>query len=288
MSATAFPPEALALFAASYPHAPAKLCHALLGHPLLSLDALADLAGALPAQSIEYNPGALPIGIDPADIPQPAIGVVEAIRTIDQSACWVVLKRIEQVPAYAALLAEVLAELPHIVTPRTGTMLQLEGFVFISSPDSVTPFHFDPEHNVLLQLRGEKTMTLFPGVDETVFPDAAQEHFHLGQHHRNLPWRDEFAALGLPITITPGEAIHVPVKTPHWVQNGAAPSISLSLTWRSEWSYAEADARAFNHLLRAIGLRPARPAAYPARNLAKSLAWRALRKVRGARLSTNG
>ena len=282
MSTAVFPPDAHALFAASYPHAPAKLRHALLGHPLLGLDALADLAEALPAESIEYNPGELPIGIDPAHIPKAGVGVVEAIRTIDTSGCWVVLKRIEQVPAYAALLQEVLAELAHVVTPRTGPMLQLEGFVFVSSPGSVTPFHFDPEHNVLLQLRGEKTMTLFPGVDEAVFSDAVQEHFHLGQHHRNLPWRDEFAALGQPITIVPGEAIHVPVKTPHWVQNGPLPSISLSLTWRSEWSYAEADARAFNHLLRGLGLRPARPAAYPSRNLAKSLAWRALRKVRGA------
>ena len=46
MSATVFPPEAHALFAASYPHAPAKLNHALLDHPLLSLNALAELAGA--------------------------------------------------------------------------------------------------------------------------------------------------------------------------------------------------------------------------------------------------
>jgi hypothetical protein len=282
MSAAVFPPEAHAQFAACYPHMPAKLVHRLLGHPLLTLDALADLAGELPADSIEYNPGALPIGIDPDAIPKADLGVVEAIREIDKSACWVVLKRIEQVPAYAALLQDLLAELADIVIPRTGPMLQLEGFVFVSSPDAVTPFHFDPEHNILLQLRGSKTMTLFPGVDEAVFPDEVQEQFHLGQHHRNLPWRETFAELGQPIAIAPGEAIHVPVKTPHWVQNGPAPSISLSITWRSEWSYAEADARAFNHMLRGLGLHPARPAAYPARNAAKSLAWRALRKVRGA------
>ena len=280
MSSAAFPPEAHTQFAACYPHSPAKLSHALLDHPLLSLDALAVLAAALPADSIEYNPGALPIGIDPDAVPKAAISVVEAIRNVDTAGCWVVLKRIEQVPAYAQLLHGLLAELADVVTPRTGAMLQLEGFVFVSSPDAVTPFHFDPEHNILLQLRGTKIMTLFPGVDETVFPDEAQEEFHLGQHHRNLPWRDEFAALGLPISIKPGEAIHVPVKTPHWVQNGPAPSISLSITWRSEWSYAEADARAFNHLLRGFGLHPARPAAYPARNAVKSLAWRALRKAR--------
>ena len=282
MPAPAFSPDAHTAFAAAYPHAPAKLSHRLLEHPLMTLDALAQLAGSLPCSSVEYNPGALPIGITPDAIPKADIGVVEAIRSIDTSGCWVVLKRIEQNPAYAALLAQVLAELAPVITPRTGPMLQLEAFVFVSSPGAVTPFHFDPEHNILLQLRGTKVMTLFPGASETVFPDAVQEAFHLGQHHRNLPWNDSFAAHGQPVALAPGEAVHVPVKTPHWVQNGPAPSISLSLTWRSEWSYAEADARAFNHLLRGIGLRPARPAAYPARNLAKSLAWRTYRKLRGA------
>jgi len=282
MDTSVFPPEMHAAFAACYPHSPAKLTHSLLGHPLLTLDALAELATALPAESIEYNPGALPIGIAPDAVPKARISVQEAIREVDTAGYWVVLKRIEQVPAYAQLLHDLLGELAGEVLPRTGPMLQLEGFMFISAPNSVTPFHFDPEHNILLQLRGSKTMTLFPGVDEHVFPDEAQELFHLGQHHRNLAWQDEFAALGQAITIVPGEAIHVPVKTPHWVQNGPEPSISLSITWRSEWSYAEADARAFNHLLRGIGLNPARPAAYPSRNMAKSLAWRALRKVRGA------
>ena len=282
MSVLAFPPDAHAAFTAAYPHTPAKLSHHLLEHPLMTIDALAQLADSLPAHSVEFNPGALPIGIAPEAIQATGVGVVEAIRNIDTSGCWVVLKRIEQDPAYAALLADVLAELAHVVTPRTGPMLQLEGFVFISSPGAVTPFHFDPEHNILLQLRGTKVMTLFPGVDETVFPDEVQEAFHLGQHHRNLPWDDSFTAHGQPVALAPGEAVHVPVKTPHWVQNGPAPSISLSLTWRSEWSYAEADARAFNHLLRGLGLRPARPAIYPARNLAKSLAWRTLRKLRGA------
>ena len=117
MSLAAFPPETRAQFAACYPHAPAKLAHALLDHPLLGLDALADLAAALPADSVEYNPGALPIGIDPAAIPQAAVGVEEAIRNVDTAGCWVVLKRIEQVPAYAKLLESVLGELADVVTP---------------------------------------------------------------------------------------------------------------------------------------------------------------------------
>ena len=274
-----FPPHAHRQFAALYPAQAGKLPHTLADHPLLTLGALAMLAEALPGDSVEWNPGALPIGIDPADVPRGKLSVGETIRAIDTSASWVVLKRIEQVPAYAALLRDALGELEYIVTPRTGTMQQLEGFVFVSSPGSVTPFHFDPEHNILLQLRGTKTMTVFSGADEQLLSAEAQEAFHLGQHHRNLPWDDAFAALGEPVALEPGEAIHVPVKTPHWVQNGPAPSISLSITWRSEWSYAEADARAFNRVIRGMGLRPQRPGAFPARNRGKALAWRAMRRL---------
>ena len=282
MEHAVFPAEARAVFAANYPNTPTRLTHNLLAHPLLTLEALARLAETLPASEIEYNPGKLPIGIRPEDVPQAEKGVVETIREIGNAGSWVALKRIEQVPAYRELLHSVLAELKDIVEPRTGEMLTLEGFVFITSPGSVTPFHFDPEHNILLQIMGDKTMHLFPIEDEDLFGAEAHELYHLGMHHRNLPWRDEFAAKGQQIHIVPGQAIHVPVKAPHWVQNGDHPSISLSVTWRSEWSYAEADARAFNHVLRKIGLRPASPRPFPARNAAKSLAWRAMRKLRGA------
>ena len=279
MPTAIFPAAARSAFAALYPAQAGKLAHTLADHPLLTLDALASLAEALPADSVEWNPGALPIGIDPADVPRGQRSIGETIREIDSSASWVVLKRIEQVPAYAALLRAALGELEAIVTPRTGRMHQLEGFVFVSSPGSVTPFHFDPEHNILLQLRGEKTMTVFPGADERLLAAPVEEAFHLGQHHRNLPWRDEFAALGEAVVLHPGEALHVPVKAPHWVRNGPAPSISLSLTWRSEWSTAEADARAFNRVLRGWGVSPQRPGAFPAANSGKALAWRVMRRL---------
>lgn len=281
MQHTVFPPDTRSSFASAYPASPVKLRHALLDHPLLTLDALADLAGQLPPDSIEFNPGQLPIGIRPEDVPQSKLSVIETIRTIEQAGSWVALKRIEQVPAYRAMLHSVLGQLNDIVSPLTGKMEQLEGFVFITSPGSVTPFHFDPEHNILLQIMGSKTMTLFPIEDEAIFAPDVHERYHLGLHHRNLPWSDSHAAKGTAITIGPGEAIHVPVKAPHWVQNGDAPSISPSITWRSAWSYAEADARAFNHMLRRWGITPASPAPFPSRNWAKSLAWRAVRRLRG-------
>ncbi|HEX4847747.1 MAG TPA: cupin-like domain-containing protein, partial [Novosphingobium sp.] len=169
MDRAVFPPETLAGLAAIYPGTPGKLRHNLLVHPLLTIDALADLAARLPGDSIEYNPSELPIGIAPEAVPQADLGVVETIRSIAKAGSWVALKRIEQDQAYGQLLRDILAELRGVVEPRTGAMMQLEGFIFISSPGSVTPFHFDPEHNILLQIMGSKTMTLFPVEDEDLF-----------------------------------------------------------------------------------------------------------------------
>lgn len=281
MIANVFPPASLKALASAYPARPAMFSHSLIDHPLLTLAALEGLAQRLPADSIEYNPGALPIGIAPEAIPPAERGVIETIRTIDQCGSWMVLKRIEQHPDYAALLHAILDQIKPITDRNTGQMHRCEGFIFISSPGSVTPFHFDPEHNLLLQLRGRKTMTVFSAEDQDLLDSTVHEAFHLGQHHRNLIWLDEFADRGTAITIAPGEAIHVPVKAPHWVQNLDEVSLSLSVTWRSDWSVAEADARAFNHVIRQFGLKPRAPAPFPARNLAKSLAYRAIRRTRG-------
>ena len=167
-----------------------------------------------------------------------------------------------------------------LIQPRTGKMMKLQGFIFVSSPDAVTPYHFDPEHNILLQLRGNKVMTVFPQGHSRFAPDSVHEEYHTGGG-RELTWDERFAADGMPFKLAPGEAIYVPVMAPHHVKNGPETSISLSITWRSEWSFAEAGARAFNGLLRKWGFNPKPPQRWPGRNSGKALAWRILRRIPG-------
>jgi len=276
-----FPALSRAMFAASYPEGAHKLRHNLSTHPLLELDALAALGEALPDGSVEYNRGDLPIGID-GKPEGTGLAIGETIRGIERTNSWAVLKNIEQDQAYAALLAELLGELAGEIVGKTGRMLKTQGFIFVSSPDAVTPYHFDPEHNILMQLAGNKAMTVFPAGNENCAPDPVHETYHTGGG-RELTWRDEIAEHGVIFRLDPGEAIYVPVMAPHHVKNGPEPSISLSITWRSEWSFAEADARALNKLLRAWGFDPRPPGRWPARNRAKAIAWRLLRRVLGIR-----
>ena len=272
-----FSAEARAAFAAAYPETPHKLAHTLGRHPLLELDALAMLAEALPPAAIEYNKADLPIGVDGKPDPT-GIPIGETIRHIERTGSWAVLKNVEQHPAYAALLAELLDELRPQIESATGRMLKTQAFIFITSPNGVTPYHFDPEHNILLQIRGSKVMTQFPAGNPAYAPDEVHEAYHTGGG-RELTWRDELHAGGREFALSAGDGLFVPVMAPHFVRNGPEPSVSLSITWRSEWSFAEADARAFNAVLRRWGLKPRSTGRWPARNLAKAYGWRVLRKL---------
>jgi hypothetical protein len=274
-----FPAETLARMAELYPAEAGLIHHHLPDHPLLSIEALARLGEALPAGAAEYNPGDLPVGIRPEDIPSNGLSIGETIRTIDTNGSWAVLKNIEAIPEYRALLMKLLGELEPVVLPRTGAMLTPQGFIFISSPGSITPFHFDPEHNILLQLRGSKVMHVWPAGDERFAHRIEHERYHSGGH-RNLPWQESFRSAAQQVPLAAGDAVLMPVMAPHFVANGDAPSISLSITWRSEWSYRESEAHAANAALRRFGIDAAMPPRWPRHARVRSLGWRVARKLR--------
>lgn len=265
-----------ARFAASYPEVPHLLRHKLVLHPLLELDSLAALAERIPESSIEYNRGDLPIGID-GKPGSTGLSIGETVRHIAKTNSWAVLKNIEQDRLYEALLLGLLAEIRPEVEAKTGAMLRPQGFIFISSPNAVTPYHFDPEHNILLQIKGSKVLTQFPAGHPNYAPDEVHESYHSGGA-RELSWNDELMNGGSEFPLRPGEAVFVPVMAPHFVRVGPKSSVSLSITWRSDWSFAEADARGLNRLMRSAGFAPKAPGRWPAGNKPKAYVYRALRK----------
>jgi hypothetical protein len=274
-----FDPAALESLEAHYPGTPVSLRHGLSDHPLLTIEALASLARQMDPDHMRSNLGDLPIEVDPEGVHRATPDAADTIGSIGENGSWMVLRHIQAVPEYSALIDSLAAELAPVVAGATGRMLKVDGLIFVASPGAVTPFHFDPEHNVLMQIRGTKTISIFPAFDESVVSEQSHESLH-SNGHMNLPWRDEMAALGETFGLSPGDAVSLPFKAPHWVRNGSDVSLSLSITWQSEWSYAEADARMMNIALRRWGLKPRALRPYPARNLAKSIAWRAVRRVR--------
>src|SRR3546814_12211212 len=73
------PAETLERMAALYPQQAGLLHHSLPDHPLLSIEALAQLGEGLPASEVEYNPGNVPIGVRPEDVPSNGLSIGERI-----------------------------------------------------------------------------------------------------------------------------------------------------------------------------------------------------------------
>ena len=278
---TCFTPTGLDAFATAYPGASAAVRHQLHDHPLFALEALADLAGRLPASHVEHNLGNLSVDQSPDAIAQAALPPAEIVRTIANNACWMVLKKVDVDPAYAALIDACLAELGPLVMAGTGPYRRREAFIFLSAPNSVTPFHMDPEHNILLQIAGTKTMRVYPAGDAEIVPQQVHEAFHRGGVHRNMRHDPAFDAKATDYPMGPGEAVYVPVKAPHWVQNGPVPSISFSITWRSDMSDGEARLHRVNQRIRGLGVTPGVPGDAPAVDAVKVAGHRLVKGAAG-------
>jgi hypothetical protein len=264
--------------AATYPEAPTRLDHNLAGHPLFTLAGLAALAGRLRPEHVKCCRGDVPVGLGTGVAPETGRTVADTFATMERSNSWVVFRHIEQDPAYRDLIERMLGELEPLARPRTGPMLLPEGFVFVSSPGAITPLHFDPEHNILMQVAGCKMMRLLPAGDEAIMPGVAHERYqHAGEN--GLEWHDGFAEKAQAFRLAPGDGLYVPVKAPHWVENGDETSISFSITWRSGWSLREGDAHGFNRLARRFGLDPRPTHRYPADNKLKAIFFRCVRKT---------
>jgi hypothetical protein len=252
--------------------------HRLTDHALLQLPRLIELATVLPESSVEYNRANLPISQDYLATPRNGLTIEQTIRQIEDCQSWMVLKNVERDPRYKALLDECLEEIAPHVSSMSPQLEHREAFVFVSSPQAVTPYHCDPEHNFLLQIRGEKVMTVFDRWDPHAISQPHMEAMASGAH-RNLPYTEDMAALGKPFPMAPGDGVHVPMYCPHWVRVGQAVSISLSVTFRSRVSTRRDAALRMNARLRRLGMHPIPPAQSSWRDHVKEAADRVLGRL---------
>lgn len=257
---------------------PFLIGHGLCDHPLFGLPQLVELARRLPESNIEYNAGELPLTIDQKLTPRNGLSPEETVRRIADCKSWLVLKYVENDPVYRELLDECLKLVRPHSEPLVPGMRKPHGFIFITSPNSVTPYHMDPEHNFLLQIRGNKHVHLFDGKDRNVLSEQELERFY-AEHVRNLTFQEQFRAHSWVYDLQPGEGLHFPVTYPHYVQNGPEVSISFSITFRTPDLDRRTAVYQVNHALRKRGLKPTAVGRSPIRDTIKYQSYRVWRKV---------
>ena len=257
---------------------PFLIQHDLCQHPLFALPRLLELAKTLPEDQIEYNAGQLPVNQDQSKTPRNGLSVEETIRRIEECQSWMVLKSVEADPDYHALLHACLAQVKPLSDLICPGMMNAQAFIFLTSPNSVTPYHIDPEHNFLLQIRGSKKVSLFDGRDRSLVTEEDLERFYGGKV-RNMTLPDSHKDKAWRFHLKEGFGLHFPVTYPHWVQNGPEVSISFSITFRTPDLDRRRTLYTINRLLRARGLTPTPPGVSAWRDTLKYHACRGLRKL---------
>jgi cupin superfamily protein len=263
-----------------FPQKPFAIRHRLAGHPLLSLPRIAQLAAELPRDLIEYNSGKVAISQDPDAIPSVDLDPVEIVQRIETAGAWMVLKRVENSPEYRALLQDTLLS---VARARGFNSLadagfeQVEGFLFVSSPNSTTPFHLDSEDNFFVHIHGEKFFTIYDNTDRSLFDDAEIERSMT--RHRNLKFDERFAPRATEFHLFAGDGCYVPYQWPHWVRTANCYSISMAITWKTREVRRNNDLHFFNSWLRGIGLPQQPPGRQPVLDVLKLALYRTVTKA---------
>lgn len=269
---------------------PFKFHHKLLGHPALSLENLSRVLPTLPQQQVMYSKGLLDVGADfestfrkkPKE--RTLEETIESIRTTDS---YIMVRSPEVDPSFADLYKALCAEVAALMALRGVGKQPIDAqlYLFIASPNSVTPFHIDRYSTFLMQFRGSKTVTVGLPWDDRLVSQPNREAYVVRENTK-LPWTIERDAFATPFEFSPGEALHIPFIAGHHVRNGPDDvSISMSIIFNTDESVRWKDALSFNHVLRKqlgrIGLSPSGIGQSDFKDAIKSRMWHRYLKMRG-------
>jgi hypothetical protein len=240
---------------------PVAFRHGLADEPELSFEAVTRLADELGADSVTSEAAVKPILVpDEAAVPGRVGQPSRLIADLERSESWLTLLNIEQSPRYRRLVDDELDALATRSGLRPRSWRIRSGFIFTSSPGSVTPAHFDIEHSLLLQLRGNRTLH---------FGDFTTADARASEIRRY--WNGSFGRIAdMPIPrgafeVGPGDGVYIPPYTPHWLINSDAASLSLTLTFFDRSNDRESCVQVFDRRFGRLQpqARP-RPASRPA------------------------
>jgi mannose-6-phosphate isomerase-like protein (cupin superfamily) len=273
----------------AFPGRSAGFIHDLHLDDRLTLASVADLADRLPRRSVIADTAAQPLLVPKGGPPRGALERPgDVIRDLHNANAWLTLLNVEDDPGMTELMKTHLDQLESGMIEKQGIkrgkMRKRVAFIFVSSPNSVTPVHFDIEHSLLMQVSGSKTVSI--GCYES---DAVRRHeidrYWDGSHGRIETLPREAAAY----TLTPGRAVYIPPGTPHWVHNGPDISLSVTLTYFTAATVRENRIEDFNSHLRRRHVKPREPGRSTTVDTAKVCAmgvWAIGRRLRSASIGT--
>jgi hypothetical protein len=234
--------------------------HRLADHPLLQIDALVDLGKRQEKRRLvrTHNDEA-GAGSSFADAPKQFPndkGAAATLANIAKAKAWMSLLNVQADPLYRTLIDEVLDSVRPAVERVDPGMCYRAGWIFVTSPGAVTPFHMDHEHNFILQISGSKLLYTWDPFDRVVVPEEGIELFHDQNSREKMVWQESFRERARVFELAPGLGGYMPSTTPHMVVNGNEPSVTMSFTYYTQSTRRRELLFRGNARLRRLGFRP--------------------------------
>jgi hypothetical protein len=241
-------------------------------HPLMQLDRLAQLAKSLETtgQCRFIQSGATQASPFTHAAQSPDGSSIEDVfRRIEEPGSWIALYNVESDTTYGRFLREVLSGASALFDPNE-TVFMVTGFIFISAPPSVTPFHIDRENNFWLQIRGRKKINVWDRTDREIVAAEDVEDFIVSRSLENVRLKEEFRSRSSEFDTGPGDGVYFPSTTPHmtrtdtrWARPGDGVCISIGINFYTSVTRRHANVHAFNKVLRRMGMTPRSPGTSP-------------------------
>jgi len=259
--------------------------HRMVDHPLLQLDSLTELSGRLDAvgrvrsHTNDAYAGTA-FNLAPLLYP-PAQSTSQTLANIASAKTWLSLLNVQADPIYRSLVDEVFDELKPMIDPVDAGMRYRAGWIFVTSPHTVTPFHIDREHNFILQIKGHKRLLCWEPDDIEVVSEAARDLF-LSNHSRALAlWREEFRSRAHVLELEPGMGVYMPSTSPHLIETCDEPSITSTFTFYTDSTIRHARLHTLHQRMRGWGMNPSAVGAHPLLDTVADVAAMGADRVKG-------
>jgi len=249
-------------FRTGFNQQPFQFAHNLVGHPLFELQRMAKLAKTLldvegpTAVRWKSNKTTPDAKWDQAAPDEQFATVSDAIANLDRSGAGVVLYRVQNDPEYMTVLDQVIDEIEVMVErPLRPEITWKDCYIFMTSPNGVTPYHIDHGATCLMQVHGSRKAHLWHQDDRALLTDQEIEGFYMGDLGA-ANYSEDKEKKAFVYDMTPGVGVHHPSLAPHHYKNGDTYSVAVGV--HLFLKPADLKARAFqaNALLRQMGLKP--------------------------------
>ena len=239
--------------------------HEMANNPALRLDALSEIILSLPKDQVFASRADLKIDadFDRAHVDHAIDRSLEAtLANMASSNSYVMVRKPDtdsRLKPVLDLFTETLTGLAQGLTAssllggRSSSLFHDPMlYLFISSPNSVTPFHVDRYSTLLLQLQGVKEVNIWERNDRSTVTEEELEFLFGRPYEKNPKYKLTDQRQPTAWRLEQGEGVHIPFTAPHWVKNGPEVSVSVSFIWQTPTSLRQSDAYAFNYLARRV------------------------------------